>query len=53
MDCVRYFTGSGSVSQNFNEARKWYQLAADQGNATAMDNVAELYSRGLAWLRTR
>lgn len=44
---VRYRLGEGGVSQDFAEARKWYQLAADQGNSAAMGNLAELYEKGL------
>lgn len=34
------------VAENVKEAAKWYQLAADQGNASAMHNLAVLFATG-------
>jgi uncharacterized protein len=33
--------------QNYAEAARWYQLAADQGDALAQNNLASLYEHGL------
>ncbi|CUW45233.1 peptidoglycan-binding domain 1 protein [Brucella vulpis] len=41
----RYMEGRG-VAANVKEAAKWYQLAADQGNASAMHNLAVLFATG-------
>ncbi|MEC7000167.1 hypothetical protein VXQ18_16805 [Brucella abortus] len=34
------------VAENVKKAAKWYQLAADQGNASAMRNLAVLFATG-------
>ena len=34
------------VPQDFAEALKWYQLAADQGNAGAQNNLGLMYLKG-------
>ena len=41
-----YRYGQG-VSQDFEEAQKWYRLAADQGNARAQNNLGAMYRQGL------
>ncbi|HQL00314.1 MAG TPA: tetratricopeptide repeat protein [Smithellaceae bacterium] len=43
---LMYDTGQG-VPQDFNEAFKWYSLAAEQGNAAAQNNLGHLYHHGL------
>ena len=40
-----YDKGYG-VPQNFIEAVKWYKKAAEQGNASAQNNLAFLYDKG-------
>jgi TPR repeat protein len=40
-----YENGQG-VSQDYNEAARWYREAADQGNATAQYNLARMYGLG-------
>ena len=40
-----YNSGRG-VTQNHQEAVKWYRLAADQGDALAQCNLAHMYKRG-------
>ena len=55
-----YYDGEG-VSMNFNEAFKWFQVAAKQGDAYAEDKMGEIYrdgyvvtvddSRSLDWFR--
>jgi TPR repeat protein len=40
-----YETGRG-VAQNYDEAAKWYRLAADQGHAEAQNNLGSLYANG-------
>ena len=40
-----YRAGRG-VPQDFKEARKWYQLAAEQGNALALFNLGWMYAGG-------
>ena len=41
---IMYRTGSGVVSANDNEAFKWFQLSADQGNENARDQLKDLQS---------
>jgi TPR repeat protein len=43
---VRYWSGDG-VEKNYDEAVKWFRLAADQGNPHAATLLASLYSSGL------
>jgi len=40
-----YDNGQG-VEQDFKEAVKWYQKAADQGAATAQNNLGVMYANG-------
>ena len=42
---LMYDLGTG-VSMNFEEAVKWYQLSAEQGNADAQNNLATMYAEG-------
>jgi TPR repeat protein len=42
---VMYATGAG-VGQDFGEARRWYERAAENGDAQAMNNLAVMYARG-------
>ena len=42
---VMYYTGQG-VEQDFKEAVKWYQKAADQGYATAQYSLGVMYGEG-------
>jgi len=42
---VMYYQGLG-VEQDFKEAVKWYQKAADQGFATAQSNLGFMYRQG-------
>lgn len=42
-----YAKGLG-VSQSYKDAAKWYQLAADQGNADGLNALGELYEAGQA-----
>ncbi len=42
----RYFDGLG-VSQDYEEAAKWYLLAAEMGHGIAQYGMATLYERGL------
>lgn len=42
---VMFELGQG-VAQNYNEAARWYQLAADQHYAMASNNLAMLYEAG-------
>jgi uncharacterized protein len=37
---------SRGVPQNYAEALKWYRLAADQGNASAQNNLGGMYAAG-------
>lgn len=41
-----YRTGRG-VPKNYQEAERWYRLAAEQGYAAAQNNLAGLYEMGL------
>ena len=43
---LKYYSGDG-VSQNYEEAVKWYRLAADQGNPKAKRHLGYLYCRGV------
>ncbi|TPW14368.1 MAG: hypothetical protein FD130_1382 [Halothiobacillaceae bacterium] len=45
-----YHEGKG-VAQNYKEAAKWYQRAADQGHPTAQNNLGFLYANGLGVLK--
>ncbi len=36
-----------SVAQNYQEAVKWYRLAAEQGNAISQTNLGRMYERGV------
>ena len=40
-----YYNGRG-VPQNYTEAAKWIQMAANEGNADAEEHLAVLYSKG-------
>ena len=40
-----YYNGQG-LSQDYDEAAKWYRLAAEQGNATAQSNLGSMYYSG-------
>jgi TPR repeat protein len=40
-----YDNGQG-VPQDYTEAMKWYRLAADQGNASAQNNLGAMYGDG-------
>ena len=42
---VMYDNGQG-VAQDYQEAAKWYRLAAAQGNAFAQSNLGMMYDRG-------
>ena len=41
-----YYTGEG-VPQNYNEAAKWYRIAAKKGNPVAQNNLGMMYSIGI------
>jgi hypothetical protein len=41
-----YQNGAG-VAQDYAEAARWYQQAADQGNTMAQNNIGALYEHGL------
>ena len=43
---MMYETASG-VPQDYRQAMAWLRKAADQGNVTAEDEVADLYAKGL------
>ncbi len=34
------------MTQNYNEAVKWYRLSAEQGNASAQYNLGVMYAKG-------
>ena len=40
-----YYKGLG-VSQDYNEAVKWYRKSAEQGNAPAQNNLVDCYEYG-------
>ena len=40
-----YQNGQG-VQQNYNEAAKWFRMAAEQGNAYAQSKLGVLYFKG-------
>ena len=40
-----YYEGKG-VPQDYEEAVKWYRLAADRGNADAQCNLGQMYYEG-------
>lgn len=42
----RYYFGEDGVTQDYQEAGKWFRRAADQGNADAQYNLAVLYEKG-------
>jgi TPR repeat protein len=42
---VLYAKGKG-VPQDYTEAVRWYRLAAEQGNATAQNNLGGMYYGG-------
>jgi TPR repeat protein len=46
-----YEKGAGVLADK-TTAAKWYQKSAELGNANAMVNLAGLYNRGEASLRT-
>lgn len=33
--------------QDYNQARQWYQIAAEQGDMEAQDNLGVMYANGL------
>jgi len=41
-----YYVGNGTP-QNYNEAAKWYLVAAKKGNAIAQNNLGMMYSVGI------
>lgn len=41
----KYYHGDG-VPLNYKEAVKWYQLAADQGDAEGQGNLGRMYANG-------
>lgn len=43
---VMYANGEGELKQDFAEARKWYTMAADQGDPTAISIMAGAYING-------
>jgi len=43
---IYYFNGDG-VTQSYEEAARWYRLAADQGWVHAMTNLGGMYEQGL------
>ena len=45
-----YDAGNG-VSQDFEEAAKWYRKAAEQGEASAQFNLGVMYDRGVGVLQ--
>lgn len=47
---VSYYYGNG-VKQDYAEALKWYQKAAEHGNERAQYNLASLYADGLGTTR--
>ena len=42
---VWYYDGDG-VAQSYDEAMRWYRLAADQGSGHAMANLGSMYANG-------
>jgi hypothetical protein len=40
------YEGGRGVTQNYDEAVRWYRLAADQGDADAQQALADLYRFG-------
>ena len=40
-----YYKGEG-VAQDYQEAVKWYRLAAEQGDEDAQNNLAVMYQNG-------
>ena len=42
---LMYYNGQG-LPQDYDEAAKWYRLAAEQGNATAQSNLGSMYYSG-------
>ena len=40
-----YYRGEG-VSQNYAEAMRWFQAAADQGHAVSLYNLGMMYRQG-------
>ena len=47
---LAYRTGQG-VTQDFQEALKWYRLAAEQGYAVAQANLGLMYMEGTGALQ--
>ena len=47
-----YHKGKG-VLQDYNIATKWYQLAAEQGNAQAQFYLGVMYHRGAGVLQDK
>jgi hypothetical protein len=45
LDVGLYYNGDG-ITQDYAEAAKWYQKAAEQGNASAQANLGYMYERG-------
>lgn len=43
---VWYEKGKHGLRPNFEEAKNWYELAAEGGNALAMHNLGDLYRQG-------
>jgi TPR repeat protein len=48
---VMYRNGEG-VTQDYQEALKWYRLAAEQGYATAQNNLGVMYVMGKGVTKT-
>ena len=43
---LMYERGEGGLNKNYDEAVKWYRLAAEQGNVLALRNLGRMYANG-------
>ena len=41
-----YFLGEG-VEENYNQAKKWYEKSANQGNSDAQISLGLMYEKGI------
>eukprot|EP00960_Hanusia_phi_P071185 767491-Hanusia_phi.AAC.5 len=42
-----YYFGARGIEQNYAEALRWYELAAEQGDANALGHIGNMYVQGI------
>jgi len=50
-DLEHAYTFGFGVAQDYEQAAKWYELAAEQGSLGALNNLGNLYAAGLGVAR--